>query len=196
VTTPTTQDRDLDDPEPDLDELLEEIARDARPAAARGDVADYIPPLREADPESFGFAVVEVDGTEHVTGDVDEPFPIQSVSKVFSLVLAMQRIEADGGVSEELWSRVGREPSGDPFNSLVQLEHEQGKPRNPMINAGALIVDDLLLDHCSDAKASTIELLSHLARERFMVDADPLFSPTDDLKFLLPHNCTLATVMK
>lgn len=154
----------------ELDRVLEEVAEVARPAASEGDVADYIPALRDADPSRFALALVELDGTEHTTGDVDEPFAIQSISKVFSLVLAMQRAGAAHGVTDELWSRVGREPSGDPFNSLVQLEHEQGKPRNPMINAGALIVDDVLLDHCADARSDSLELMGKLTGEEIGLD--------------------------
>jgi glutaminase len=157
-------------PTHDIDAVLSEVGEIARSKAREGSVADYIPVLADADPEAFGIALVDLDGTEHVYGDVDQPFPIQSISKVFSLVLAMQEAEAHDGVREELWSRVGREPSGDPFNSLVQLERERGIPRNPMINAGALVVDDVLLDHCKDAKRSTMELLETLAREPLTVD--------------------------
>jgi glutaminase len=160
----------------DLDQLLADIAEVARPTAEDGEVADYIPALAEADPTRFGFAVVEMDGREHVTGDVDEPFPIQSISKVFSLVLAMQKAEAGRGVEEELWARVGREPSGDPFNSLVQLERERGIPRNPMINAGSLVVDDILVAHCEDPAASMLELVSELAGEEVGIDEGVLAS--------------------
>src|SRR6201999_4466876 len=72
-------------------------------------------------------------------GDSDTPFSIQSISKVFTLTLAL------GKVGNRLWTRVGREPSGSPFNSIVQLEREQGIPRNPFINAGAIAVTDLIL---------------------------------------------------
>lgn len=156
--------------ERDLDDVLQEIAEVARPHASEGEVASYIPQLAEADAGAFGFAVTELDGTEHVAGDVDVPFPIQSISKVFSLVLAMQRIDREGSVADELWSRCGREPSGDPFNSLIQLERERGIPRNPMINAGALVVDDVLLDHCRDSKQDMIELVSTLAGEEIGID--------------------------
>jgi glutaminase len=91
-------------------------------------------------------------------------------------VLAMQEADAHDGVARELWSRVGREPSGDPYNSLVQLERERGLPRNPMINAGALVIDDVLLDHCDDPKGSTLELLETLAREPLTVDKGVLES--------------------
>jgi glutaminase len=110
--------------------------------------------------------MVDMDGTEHVVGDVDVCFPIQSISKVFSLVLAMQKVTRAG--LEELWGRVGREPSGDPFNSLVQLERERGIPRNPMINAGALVVDDVLLDFCDDpgGHCSSCSASSRVRRSR------------------------------
>jgi glutaminase len=160
---------------PELDRIgavLAEVAEICRPAAKDGEIADYIPALATASQDSFAIAMVALDGTEHVHGDVDEVFPIQSISKVFSLVLAMQKADASSSVRDELWSRVGREPSGDPFNSLVQLEREQGIPRNPMINAGALVIDDVLLDHCDDSKRSTLELLERLAGEPLTVDQD------------------------
>jgi glutaminase len=164
----------------DLDQLLYEVTEKARPAAKDGEVASYIPSLSDVDPDLFALAAVEMDGTEHATGDADVAFPIQSISKVFALVLAMQKTEEAGdGVAEELWRRVGREPSGDPFNSLVQLEHEKGVPRNPMINAGALIVDDVLLDHCDDVRASMIGLLSDLAGEELGVDETVLRAEAD-----------------
>lgn len=164
---PTTADRH---------EVLAQVADIARPTASEGEVADYIPALAEADPEAFALALSDLDGTEHAYGDADQPFAIQSISKVFSLVLAMQEADAHEGVSQELWSRVGREPSGDPFNSLVQLEHERGIPRNPMINAGALVVDDVLLDHCPDPKKAMIDLVELLAQEPVEVDMDVLRS--------------------
>jgi glutaminase len=154
----------------DLDDLLQEVADLARPEAEHGQVADYIKSIAELDPSKFGLAMVEMDGTEHVVGEVDEPFAIQSISKVFSLVVAMQKADAAEGVGKELWERVGVEPSGDPFNSLVQLEHERGRPRNPMINAGALIVDDVLLDHCEDPSGDITQLLTDLAGEDIGID--------------------------
>lgn len=142
-----------------------------RSAAQGGDVATYIPALADADPERFGLVVSGIDGrTEYAFGDADLPFPIQSISKVFALVLAGQKIEAEQGVEDELWRRVGREPSGTPFNSLVQLEHERGIPRNPMINAGALVICDVLLDRCDDVKAAMIALVSELTGEDITAD--------------------------
>src|SRR6056297_2677122 len=84
----------------------------------------------------------------------------------------MQRLGSERGVSKEIWARVGREPSGDPFNSLVQLEHERGIPRNPMINAGALVIADLLLEHCHDPIESLLELLAELTGEPVAIDEE------------------------
>ncbi|MFA9432646.1 glutaminase [Egicoccus sp. AB-alg2] len=154
----------------DLDAELRQIAEIARPTARQGELADYIPALRDEDPDCFGLGLVDMDGTEHMVGDVDRPFAIQSISKVFALVLAMQRADRAEGVKKELWGRVGVEPSGDPFNSLVQLEHEQGVPRNPMINAGALVVDDILADHCGDARRELHDLVNELVGEEVALD--------------------------
>ena len=111
----------------------------ARMAAAdRGRVADYIPELAKVSADHFAIAVVTADGREHIAGDVDTPFSIQSISKVFALV------EALGCHGDRVWDRVGREPSGSAFNSIIQLELEHGRPRNPFINAGAIAVTDLI----------------------------------------------------
>ncbi|MEM9764088.1 MAG: glutaminase, partial [Pseudomonadota bacterium] len=123
-----------------LADLLERIAAEARPTAADGKVANYIPALAAVPAERFAMAVVTADGLEAAAGDADEPFSIQSISKLFALALAMEWIGPD------LWTRVGREPSGMRFNSLIQLETEAGVPRNPFINAGALVVTDALIE--------------------------------------------------
>ena len=125
---------------PNLNVLLERVADDIAPHIGTGKVANYIPALAKIDPGKFGMAIVTPDGQESVYGDADEPFSIQSVSKVFTLTMALNR---DGST---LWKRVGREPSGSAFNSVVQLETEHGIPRNPLINAGALVVTDQLLN--------------------------------------------------
>lgn len=125
---------------PELAEILPDIAAEMAAVEDRGKVASYIPELGKVDPAKFGIAVALNDGRLLTAGDAEEPFSIQSISKVFSLTLAL------GHVGDGVWRRVGREPSGNPFNSIVQLEHERGIPRNPFINAGAIIVADILLD--------------------------------------------------
>ncbi|KQR80983.1 glutaminase [Sphingomonas sp. Leaf343] len=123
----------------DLSRIVADIAEEMKAAPDRGTPAAYIPPLAKVDPAKFGMAVIEADGTCHLTGDAEETFSIQSISKVFALTLAL------GHVGDQLWTRVGREPSGSAFNSIVQLEFEHGIPRNPFINAGAIVVADILL---------------------------------------------------
>ena len=148
--------------------ILDDIAAELAPlAGAEGKVASYIPALARVDARQFGIALRGCDGQEAVAGDGRTPFSIQSISKLFTLTLAMQRLG-----EEALWSRIGREPSGNPFNSLVQLESEQGKPRNPFINAGAIAVADRLLSHCGDAKAELLELMSNLAGEPIGFDGE------------------------
>ena len=94
-------------------------------------------------------------------GDYLEPFSIQSISKVFSLTLALTLYE-----EAEIWSRVGKEPSGHSFNSLVQVELERGKPRNPFINAGALVIADLLQSRLGAPKHRMLELVRQLSQKR------------------------------
>ncbi|MEJ2458608.1 MAG: glutaminase [Novosphingobium sp.] len=130
-----------------LSAIVAEIAEDMRAHEHRGNVADYILPLAAVPDTKFGIAVVLHDGTVHTAGDSEEPFSIQSISKVFALTLAL------GAVGDQLWQRVGREPSGSAFNSIVQLESEHGIPRNPFINAGAIVVCDVLLGRLQPREA-------------------------------------------
>ncbi len=124
---------------PDLAEIVAAVGREMKDQLGGGKVADYIPALARVDARRFGLAVITCQGEAYETGDAWIPFSIQSISKVFTLTLALERL------GEDLWKRVGREPSGSRFNSIVQLEHERGIPRNPFINAGAVVVTDALL---------------------------------------------------
>jgi glutaminase len=123
----------------ELERAVSEIADEMRARPDRGDVASYIPELARVDPASFGIAVIDAHGNVVLGGDAEVSFSIQRISKVFTLTLAL------GKHGNRLWQRVGREPSGSPFNSIVQLEREMGIPRNPFINAGAIAVTDLIL---------------------------------------------------
>lgn len=146
-------------------ELLEEIRREVRPHFGRGRVADYIPALKNVPPDKFGMALALTNGEEFCVGDAAEPFSVQSISKLFSLMLAMRMM------GDEVWTRVGKEPSGTPFNSLVQLEYESGVPRNPFINAGALVVLDCVISRSRDVKA-TIRDYARVLSQNFAVDFD------------------------
>jgi glutaminase len=154
----------------DLTATLQRIAERVRPHLVEGKVAGYIPALARVDPSKFGIAVVTVDGQMATAGDALVPFSIQSISKVFTLTLAL------GELGDDLWKRIGREPSGSSFNSIVQLEREHGIPRNPFINAGAIVVTDVLLEG-RPPEAVINEILGFLQR---LAD-DPAVSIDDEV---------------
>ncbi|MFD1554015.1 glutaminase [Paraburkholderia silviterrae] len=139
--------------------ILEQIHRDIAPWRTAGRVADYIPELAKVPAERFGMAVVTLDGSVFSVGDAHERFSIQSISKLFACTLAFQLL------GDALWERVGREPSGTAFNSLVQLEFEAGKPRNPFINAGALVVTDVLCRRFVQAETALVDFVRRLSGE-------------------------------
>lgn len=136
-----------------LQNVLDAIVVEAAKITDRGEVADYIAELSTADPAMFGVAVALPSGELMAAGDARTSFSVQSISKVFTLAIALGRL------GEGLWRRVGREPSGLAFNSILQLEQEQGYPRNPFVNAGALVVTDAIL-----ASSEPREVLAELLR--------------------------------
>jgi glutaminase len=142
----------------DYQTVLDEIHEEIQPLLGEGRVADYIPPLARVSPVHFSMALRTVAGEEFTAGQAQKRFSIQSIAKVFSLTLAMQ-LEDDA-----IWKRVGREPSGRAFNSLGQLETEQGVPRNPLINSGALVIMDAILNHARD-RDLLLEFVRHAAAE-------------------------------
>ncbi len=195
---------------PDYSAILAAIASEVAPLTREGKVADYIPSLAEVPLEQFGMAVVTLDGRRYSVGAADQRFSIQSISKLFALTLAFRQL------GDELWERVGREPSGNPFNSLVQLEHESGKPRNPFINAGALAVTDVLCRHSVNAELAVLHFLRRLsgaddvqfdhavasseaqtghrnaAMAHFMKSFGRIVSPVDELLNSYFHQCSIA----
>lgn len=152
-----------------LARMFERACNAAKPSVGQGRVAQYIPALARIDPNKFGAALVTVDGDVMTYGDALEPFSIQSISKVFTLTRVLAEI------GEALWMHVGREPSGSAFNSIVQLEYERGIPRNPLINAGAIVVCDALLAE-RGADEAVAEILAFLRRraedDQVHVDAE------------------------
>lgn len=153
----------------DLQQLLNDINEQVRPQLGEleGDVASYIPALAKVDPNQFAIAIHTVDGQTYSSGDDTQPFTIQSVSKVLTLTLALQRY------GDELWHRVGKEPSGTAFNSLTQLEFEQGVPRNPFINAGAIVTCDALFSRLSAPKHQMIQTVRELsANDAISIDQE------------------------
>lgn len=130
-----------------MQDILDSILSTLEQSSDHGKVADYIPELAKVDPKQFGICVALANGEVHSAGDADVTFSIQSVSKVFALALALGRM-GDG-----MWRRVGREPSGLSFDSILLLERENGIPRNPFINAGALVATDTYLCGSSPREA-------------------------------------------
>ncbi|WAM53483.1 glutaminase [Vreelandella venusta] len=172
-----------------MQELLNKIAAELALETERGKVADYIPQLAHVDPSQFAISLATVDGQRFSAGCATTPFSIQSISKVFTLTIAL------GKWGDGLWSRVGREPSGDPFNSIVQLEHESGKPRNPFINAGAIaIVDAIMMGH--EPKETLAEILSFV---RYIADDNSICFDHQVAASEMQHkdrNASLAHFMK
>jgi glutaminase len=151
----------------DLQATLDRISREVRPLLSEGQVAAYIPELAKVPREQFAMAVTTLDGQVYRTGCADQPFSIQSISKLFAVTRAFQ-LHGD-----DLWKRMGREPSGTPFNSLVQLEYERGKPRNPLINAGALVVTDILCGSFDPVEAEVVAFMRRLCgNESISYDVD------------------------
>lgn len=147
---------------PDFKAIFAEIQQAIEPHRGGGNVATYIPALAAIDPMKFGMSIALENGEIHSCGDAAEQFSIQSISKVFTLSMALRK------VGDDLWNRVGREPSGSAFNSIVQLEIERGIPRNPLINAGAIVVTDHLVEDIGP----TAMIDSLLERLRMLAD-DP-----------------------
>ena len=141
----------------DYKKLLKEIKNEVYPLLGNGSVADYIPELANVNPNHFGIELRFLDNTSYSIGDTNIPFSIQSISKVFALTLAIKL------VGDKVWKRVGVEPSGNAFNSLVQLEHENGIPRNPFINAGAIVISDIILSELEHPKQELLGFIRKLA---------------------------------
>jgi len=139
--------------------ILDSICEDVKPLLSKGRVANYIPELAKVEPQQFGIAVHCLDGRSYTAGNAETRFSAQSVTKLFALALAFSR-EGDA-----IWKRVGREPSGNPFNSLWQLELEKGIPRNPFINAGALVIHDILAQRSVQADIAILQFMRMVAHE-------------------------------
>lgn len=140
-------------------EIAEEIGADAASIEAAADAKEA-----GAAPGPFGIAVATLDGGIVAGGHAETPFPLQSIAKVFALELAMRQ------VGDRVFERMGREPSGDPFNSIVQLERTGGKPRNPFVNAGALVTVDMLIEELGEAEGATA--VTRFVRERLGGDVE------------------------
>lgn len=143
----------------DYQTIINKLEQKLNKLPKTGKVADYIPELKKVNPDKFGLHLTCTDGNDYSIGDSDEPFSIQSISKVYTLALAKEI------VGNDLWKRVQVEPSGNPYNSLTQLENENGIPRNPFINAGSIVVADCLLSVLDNPKDSLLEFVRKISKD-------------------------------
>jgi glutaminase len=139
--------------------VLKKIYKDIKHIKDKGDVATYIPELANVDTNNFGIHLRTLDGDEYGVGDYDKLFSIQSISKVLALAKA---ISFEGN---KVWKRVHVEPSGDPFNQLSLLELENGIPRNPLINAGAIVISDILISRLENPKEDFLNFVRALTND-------------------------------
>ncbi len=140
-------------------EILHTITTDIKAISNRGTVASYIPELAHVDPTKFGIHLLDINQNNYSTGNANEAFSIQSISKVFSVSQAFSIL------GDTLWERVDVEPSGDPFNHLSLLEQENGIPRNPFINAGAIVIADVLYTHLKNPKEDFLAYVRNMAND-------------------------------
>jgi len=171
----------------DYQRVFQEIETSLKALDDVGAVASYIPELSNVNPDKFAIYLSTVDHQNYKFGDFDEKFSIQSIAKIFSLALAFG-IEGD-----RLWQRVGVEPSGTPFNSLVQLEYEKGIPRNPLINAGAIVICDILVSHLVKPKMELIEFVRKVSGDE---DIDYCIKTAESEKLTGYKNAALINLMK
>lgn len=190
--------------------LIDRIFLETKSFAKNGKVASYIPALADVSPDKYSISISTIDKNRFYAGDHQDLFSIQSISKVFAFSLAYAQL------GHKIWDRIGREPSGTAFNSLIQLEHEHGIPRNPFINAGAIVVADILLSIFPDPKKSLLELVRELANDEsidynekiafsekvtghrnfalahFMKSFGNIQNPVEDVLDIYFHQCSLS----
>ena len=147
-----------------LKEIADEIAANAAEIEAKADAK-----VEGLDPGPFGIAVTTMDGETYCGGTADTRFPLQSIAKVFTLEIVLDAI------GDRIFKRVGREPSGDPFNSIIDLERTKGIPRNPFVNAGALVTVDAMID-AQCARDAVIDLVKRELGRDVPLDEDVLAS--------------------
>ena len=156
-----------------LQDILDNICLSIEPDSGEGQVANYIPALAKINSKKFGVSIATINGETAHYGDAKEPFSIQSISKIFTLTLALIN-------NRILWKRVHNEPSGSAFNSIAQLELEKGIPRNPFINAGALVISDILLKHQqpNDCIKQLLEFV-HVLADESSIQMDPVVASSE-----------------
>jgi len=167
-------------------EILNEIYRQIKSRPNEGELPGYIPELALVNPDKFGISLQFLTGATYEVGDAHEPFSIQSIAKVFAFSMAISM------VGKKIFERVGVEPSGNAFNSLVQLEYEKGIPRNPFINAGAIVVADILISNASNPAQELINFISKVANKKIQYNEN-VFQSEKKTGF---RNAALANLLK
>src|SRR3970040_1100920 len=137
----------------DFTSILQEIQQELETFPSGGTVTSTIAELAKVNPTKFGIHLTTIGGEDFGIGDSDEKFSIQSISKALTVALAFSFLD------EKIWKRVGVEPSGTAFNSLIQLEYEKGIPRNPFINSGAIVIADMLVSCLKNPKQDFLEYI-------------------------------------
>jgi glutaminase len=168
-------------------DIFSAICEEIKDTPPFGEVANYIPELAKVNPEYFGVHLQTITEKGFSFGDSEVPFSIQSIAKVFSLVMAYDI------VGENLWEKVGVEPSGTSFNSIVQLEHDSGIPRNPMLNAGAMVICDILISHFENPKEAFLTFLRKVANNPNISYAENIAASEKSKSYV---NNALINVMK
>lgn len=167
--------------------ILEEISKDSKTFISSGNVTTTIPELAKVNPNKFGIVLTTIAGVDYGIGDSEEKFSIQSISKALTVALAFSFLD------KKLWDRVGVEPSGNAFNSLVQLEYEKGIPRNPFINAGAIVIADILVTHLKNPKLDFLEFIRMLSGSKTIDYNLAVAQSEKDTRF---RNAALANFLK
>ena len=171
----------------DFQSVLDAIKEIADKTEDRGQIADYIPELANVDMHKFGIHLLDMEQHNFSAGNSNERFSIQSISKVYTLSMAM------GLIGEKLWERVDVEPSSDPFNHLSLLELEKGIPRNPLINPGAIVVADILVSLLDHPKEDFLAFVRNIAGDN-MIDYDEKIAASEKLTGF--HNYAAANLLK
>jgi len=167
--------------------ILQEIYNESKKNPTQGKVTSSIPELAKVNPDKFGMHLTTIEEEDFGVGDSNEKFSIQSISKALTVALAFSFLD------EKIWERVGVEPSGSAFNSLVQLEYEKGIPRNPFINAGAIVIADMLVTHLKDPKQDFLDFIRMISGSQ-TIDFNLIVAQSEkDTRF---RNAALANFLK
>lgn len=171
----------------DYSKIVKEINDEIKPFEKEGNVATYIPELAKIDPNQYGLYIKCIGGQDYHIGKSFTKFSIQSISKVFAVSLAYALL------GEQIWERVGVEPSGNPFNSIMQLEYEDGIPRNPMINSGAFVISDILYSNLPNPKRDLLEFVRKISGEEDIHPNEKVMASEKGTGF---RNAALANFLK